>query len=55
MSMDTDLNGYISYIGINFILEFVAANMPEETYLKENRLREAFCILDVDKTDEVSQ
>jgi hypothetical protein len=46
MSLDTDKNGSISYLGLLFIQELISAFLPREIYTKEDKLLEAFIIID---------
>ena len=46
MSLDTDKNDSISYLGLLFILEFISAILPKEIYTKKDKLLEAFNIID---------
>ena len=47
--IDVDKNGRIDYT------EFIAATLEEKTYLKKERLFEAFCIFDKDNTGHISK
>ena len=47
--IDVDKNGKIDYT------EFLAATLEEKTYLKKERLFEAFCVFDRDNTGSISK
>jgi hypothetical protein len=46
--LDSDRNGYITYVGYLINKEFIAACLPRKVYSKQSKLKEAFMIMDDD-------